>query len=77
MTQAKIIKHWDSLSEALNAAYGPAGPLWGDAKRQSIFGDKEFTGTESIEQAVSLARHGWPDGLKNMARIVAALSAAP
>ena len=77
MTQAKIIKHWDSLSEALNAAYGPAGPLWGDAKRQSIFGDKEFTGTESIEQAVSLARHGWPDGLKNMARNVAALAAAP
>ena len=78
MTKHKtIVKHWDSLAEAIATAEGPAGPLWGDAKRSSREGSEDFTGTKSLEQAVGLAREGWPAGLKNMVRNVAALAAAP
>lgn len=44
----------------------PVNDAWTGAARHSITGSFEFTGTTSLEQAVSLARNGWDEPVKNM-----------
>jgi len=44
----------------------PVNEGWENHIRESRTGDKEFTGTNSIEEAVAFARNGWNDPVANM-----------
>ena len=44
--------------------------------RANALGRREFYGTESMDEARDLARHGWSDGVDRMSKNLAALSAS-
>ena len=47
-----------------------------DNYRASITGTDRFTGTASLDDAIMLARRGWPDGLKTIERLRAEIDKA-
>ena len=71
MTHQKI--HFDSLDALCAAAISPS--TWG-GRRDSVIGDFAFTGTRSMDEAQSFARHGWPQGLSKMTLALDHISAS-
>ena len=73
-----IVKHWDSLQEAVKTASDAKGAAWGIKERSSRKdGDSDFFGTPTFAHAAALSREGWPEGLQAMVKGVEALAAAP
>lgn len=66
-------KHFDTI-EALVTEANKAS-TWANRESRAK-GDKHFYGTETFEQAVTLAVSGWRDGLIKMTRNVSALAAS-
>ena len=55
------------------------GQPWSDQRegsRESITGDKHFTGTRSMEEALKLVRYGWEEGLERINKFKTALENA-
>lgn len=74
MAKTKLInKHYETLESALVDAIKPAWEGFGRSSQKTT--DAEWFGSKNYETAERLAREGWPDGLKSMARNVSALSA--
>lgn len=57
--------HWFELPDAMSFWNQCDKPETGDMGRSSrTKGDSEFYGTKSYEEAIKLARYGWPEGVK-------------
>lgn len=65
---------FDSIDALCAAALEPCA--WASAPRDSVKGDRDFTGTDSIEQALDFAQHGWREGLSRMTLALEAATAA-
>ena len=71
-------KHFDTLEAALLESAMDSCPSWPEHERESHKKNKgDFAGTPDFETAISLAKHGWPDGLARMNRNVQAVAALP
>ena len=66
---------YESLGEALLASQSTAPPQWTDrASRRN--GDSKWSGTNSFESAITLAKDGWPMGRAKMAQAVSSAVSA-
>ena len=65
---------FDSIDALCAAAIEPSA--WETAPRESVTGDRDFTGTDSIDQALDFARHGWAEGLARMTVALDSVAAA-
>lgn len=61
---------FESLDEYLDyLAKAPAQPIFGSV-RASVQGDADFTGTESLDEAIELCRYGYHEGFERLARFI-------
>lgn len=65
---------FESLEAFIAEASKPVNPTYGEGAAHRV-GDKEWSGAASFEEAVKMAREGWPEGRKLMVDAMA--SAAP
>lgn len=72
----RLNEHYETLGEFIAAA--ERAPLNSEkASRSTSSTSTEWTGTSSFEEAVKLARHGWPEGRRKLVSALAQAQAAP
>jgi hypothetical protein len=69
-----IVKRYDTLSEFIRDA--ERKPLNGSAESRST-DQADWSGTKTFEDAVKLAREGWPEGRKNLMEALAQAQSSP
>ena len=77
MKNTKMIKHsFDSLGEAIKGAESPAQAVWANRTSRDI-SNGGWQGSATFQEAMTLARYGWPEGRAKMVKAVsvAAMSA--
>ena len=67
---ANITLRYDSVEALLHDSQeGALRPgRWTPESRQSVSGDRTFTGTATYSEATRLASQGWPEGRTRMVR---------
>lgn len=70
------VDRFDSINELIAEVTGPVRQSWERDPRYTPHSTtrSKFTLTDNFDHAVSLARKGWPEGLKNMVRDLAQAS---
>jgi len=72
VTNPRWARHYESLEDFLAVMDGKEKELR-ELRSSAITGSKDFTGTEDFASAVTIARHGWPEGARRVRDIAGGL----